>query len=71
MPGEGSTAITSKPRLANHAASRPEPAPTSKARVLVLGSRSISQLWTEAAERASYCCASAGLDDGCHDRRAL
>ena len=60
MPAEGSTAITSKPRLANHAASRPEPAPTSKARVLVLGSRSINQLWTEAAESASYCCASAG-----------
>ena len=61
MPAEGSTAITSKPRLANQAASRPEPAPTSKARVLVLGSRSISQLWTEAAARASYFCARAQL----------
>lgn len=60
MPAEGSTAITSKPRLGNHAASRPEPAPASKAKVLVLGSRSISQLWTEADERDSYCCASAG-----------
>ena len=60
MPAEGSTAITAKPRLANQAASRPEPAPTSRARVLVLGSRSINQLWTEAAERDSYCCARAG-----------
>jgi hypothetical protein len=60
MPAEGSTVITSKSRLANHAASRPEPAPTSKARILVLGSRSISQLWTEAAERGSYCYARAG-----------
>jgi hypothetical protein len=31
MPAEGSTAITSKTRLANHDVSRPEPAPTSRA----------------------------------------
>ena len=57
MPAEGSMAITSKPRLANHAASRPDLAPTAKASVLVLGSRSSNQLWTEAAGRDLYCCA--------------
>ena len=53
--------LTSKPRLAYRAASRPEPAPTSKASVLVLrvGRPGHCGL-TEAAESDSYQCASAG-----------
>jgi len=43
---DGSTATTSKPRAASHAASRPVPAPMSKANPPCDGRKSTNQAWS-------------------------